>query len=159
MSSIGQKIKAVVCKAILKAIQQDGSHTVVILKNETRKAWAPQPYGLRTRPPTGSKQVVLFPNGEKDEGLVAVSDNPEGCPELTENEVAVYSKHGNLIHLLKTGDFLVVGSIDQTGDFTSSGQVSDLIGTMLEIRQLYNTHTHNETGVVTLAPNQQMPVV
>lgn len=158
ISTLKHKIQAMIGKAILKTINSNGYYTVIVLGGETRRVAAPQPYGMRARPPANSKQVVLFPNGERDEGLCVVSDSGEGCPELTENEVAVYSKHGNFIHLLKTGNFLVVGSIEQTGDFVSSGQVSDLIGTMLEIRTLFNTHTHKETGAVTLVPNQQMPV-
>jgi phage baseplate assembly protein V len=53
----------------------------------------------------------------------------------------------------------MTGNISHTGDLATSGNVSDGTGSMQEIRDIYNTHTHNENnnpGGPTNAPNESM---
>lgn len=50
-----------------------------------------------------------------------------------------------------TGVTVSTGNIKAT-----TGHVEDSAGTMAEMRSIYNSHTHNETGTVTNSPNQPM---
>lgn len=51
-------------------------------------------------------------------------------------------------------DVLITGNLRVDGDITdNAGSNSD---TIAEMREIYNIHTHNETGTVTLVPNQEM---
>lgn len=55
-----------------------------------------------------------------------------------------------------TGNLTVGGNVSTAGNSTSAGQVSDLNGTMQEIRTTYNGHKHTETGSITQTPDAQM---
>lgn len=62
--------------------------------------------------------------------------------------------------LIITGSGVTIntsGITHATGDIkATAGDVEDQKGTMEEMRTTYNSHTHNETGAVTNAPNQPM---
>ncbi|MBF0035868.1 phage baseplate assembly protein V [Citrobacter freundii] len=47
-------------------------------------------------------------------------------------------------------------TINATGNIGSAAELSDKTGTMSEVRQTYNSHTHDETDSTTLQPNQKM---
>jgi len=56
-------------------------------------------------------------------------------------------------------DTEVRGKIEADGDVSSGAEVSDSKGRMSSVREIFNTHEHNENGDgggVTDAPNQQM---
>jgi phage baseplate assembly protein V len=54
------------------------------------------------------------------------------------------------------GNATINGSLSATGDVSAAGDVEDGAGSMQEMRDTYNTHTHPETGVTTGAPNEPM---
>lgn len=63
-----------------------------------------QPYGLTTVPPKGSEAVILFLNGDKQQGVVIACDSAVNRPNgLAENDVEIYSAHGQRILLDVTG--------------------------------------------------------
>ncbi|MBF0035818.1 phage baseplate assembly protein V [Citrobacter freundii] len=47
-------------------------------------------------------------------------------------------------------------TINATGNIGSAAELSDKTGTMSEVRQTYNSHTHDETDSTTHEPNQRM---
>lgn len=55
-----------------------------------------------------------------------------------------------------TGNLTVGGNVNTAGDSASAGQVSDVNGSMQEIRTVYNGHKHTETGSLTQVPGAQM---
>ena len=59
--------------------------------------------------------------------------------------------------LTLNGNFVVNGTITASSNIASTGgDVSDQTSSMQDMRNTYNSHTHNETGSVTNSPNQSM---
>lgn len=125
-----------------------------------------QPYGLASSPPAadGALTVVLAIGGDAGD-LVALQ---LGAPSsrlggLGPGEVALYDQRGNRVHIKAGGvievlaatkvrvvapsvEIVASGGVDITGDLRVSGQVSDAAGTMQEMRDRYNGHTHGGPG-------------
>ena len=40
----------------------------------------------------------------------------------------------------------MIGNVDIDGNVTATGQVSDIQGSLAEMRQIYNTHAHPSDG-------------
>lgn len=55
-----------------------------------------------------------------------------------------------------TGAVTAASTLAASGAIASAASIGDPTGTMADVRTTYNTHTHNETGSVTQAPNQSM---
>lgn len=55
-----------------------------------------------------------------------------------------------------SGKVSVAGSIDVTGDVESGGNVKDAIGTMDQMRSIYNSHTHQLGSSTTTTPQGTM---
>jgi len=72
-------------------------------------------------------------------GTSLITVNPDGSIEIT-------AATGVTIN----GPLLVTGAI------VSQTSLADPLGTMGEVRTVYNSHTHNEGGTVTATPNQGM---
>lgn len=157
--SLATRIKAMIGKAVLSSIQSNGNYSVIILGGEERTVASPQQYGIKSRPPEKSRQVILFPNGERDQGICMVSHSEEGCPTLSSNEMAIFTKHGNSVLLKADGSILITGDVSVDGDVASNGDVSDgelTTPTMKEIRALFNGHIHPHGTPNTGTPLTQM---
>ncbi|CAI1717110.1 MULTISPECIES: phage baseplate assembly protein V [Serratia] len=117
-------------------------------------------------PAVGASVLVLSPGGETRAGLVfpagftddrvPPSDNPGDYLVRFGNGAAVgYSTGANTLNVsLPEGGRLVL-----TGDLEVTGEVSDKTGTLQQIRDTHNGHSHNENGDgggVTDPPNQKM---
>jgi phage baseplate assembly protein V len=101
----------------------------------------PQPYGLDTYPPNDSEATILFPNGERDRGLVICIGNIDYRPttKLQSGEVMVYDKDQNHVHL-KTGNVIEIKTSDgSTITLDSNGIIIDAkkvtLASNLEISQ------------------------
>lgn len=55
-----------------------------------------------------------------------------------------------------TGNLIVGGNMNVAGNSVSAGQVSDVNGSMQEMRVTYNGHKHTETGSTTQTPDTPM---
>lgn len=55
-----------------------------------------------------------------------------------------------------SGEASIAGPLKVTGPVEATGDVQDGTGTMQAMRDVYNTHTHPETGTTTDAPNESM---
>lgn len=55
-----------------------------------------------------------------------------------------------------SGNVTIAGNLSTAGNSTSAGNVSDLNGTMQEMRVTYNGHKHTETGGITQTPDTLM---
>ncbi|MHC5177435.1 phage baseplate assembly protein V [Serratia rhizosphaerae] len=117
-------------------------------------------------PAVGASVLVLSPGGETRAGLVfpagftddraPPSDNSGDYLVRFGNGAAVgYSTGANTLNVsLPEGGRLVL-----TGDLEVTGEVSDKTGTLQQMRDTHNGHTHNENGDgggVTEPPNQTM---
>lgn len=113
-----------------------------------------QNFGFVSEPPADSTALLTSRAGSKDASVAVVIENRDGAVSLASGEVVVYNNHGVSIHLKAGGVVEILGAdLEVTGDVQDAGTVTP---TMQDMRDLYNTHTHNETGSVTAVPNQSM---
>lgn len=121
-----------------------------------------QPYGLASRPPApdGALAVVLAIGGDPGDLVVLQLGAPSSrLGGLGPGEVALYDQRGNRVHIKADGtieilaatkvkvvapsvEIVASGGVDITGDLRVSGQVSDTAGSMQEMRDDFNPHTH-----------------
>jgi phage baseplate assembly protein V len=117
-------------------------------------------------PKAGASVLVLSPGGEINGGLIfpagftddrpPPSDKPgEYVIQFGNGASVSYSLEKNLMAIaLPDG-----GKVTMKADLDVDGDVRDKTGTMQEIRDMHNAHTHNENGDgggVTDPPNQKM---
>lgn len=125
-----------------------------------------QEYGFTSVPLKGAEMLVVFLGGNRDNpAVISVFDKRHRSKNgLEEGEVAIYHHAGNFIHLKNDGTIEITasdgvdinGDVRVVGDIEATGDITDKNGSMQEMRDTYNTHTHTETGATTLAPNQSM---
>lgn len=144
-----------------------------------------QNYGFTAKPHAGAEGVVVFVGGNRDHGLcIAVDDRRYRLTGLEDGEVAIYTDEGDKIHLkrnnvieVETQTFRVnAGTVVEintplfvvdaplatfSGDVQADGEILDNAAgaglTMTNMRSIYNTHTHPQSGGgTTSAPNQDM---
>ena len=125
-----------------------------------------QPYGVAGVPPApdGALAVVLAVGGDPGDLVVLPIAAPSArLGGLAPGEVAIYDQRGNRVHIKAGGvieilaatkvkvvapsvQIVASGGVDITGDLRVSGQVADANGTMQEMRDRYNAHTHGGPG-------------
>lgn len=115
LKKVADRVKLAVGKALLKAVKDDGQIQLVKitgLADETQEdVERVQPYGLTTNPPLDSEAVVVYMNGNRDHGVVIVTDSGEyRIKNLVSGEVAVYSQFGQIILLAADGTIKVTAS-------------------------------------------------
>lgn len=114
-----------------------------------------QNYGFTSVPPADSEGIALSMNGNRDHVVIICTDSRQYRKKgLEEGECAVYNGKGNNYILLKNDGSIEIKctrlKIDASIDVEFTGQGTSVV----EIRDTYNTHTHNETQTVTNTPNQ-----
>ena len=126
-----------------------------------------EPQGFTARPKQGAEAIILCPGGNRSSAIaIMVSDRRIRIKDLGEGEVAIYDDANNLIHFKQDGTIAVKSdtSVDFTtpevtmsGNLVVAGNVSDANGSMQEIRDTYNSHTHpGDSGGTTGTPNTPM---
>ncbi|MCP4147916.1 MAG: phage baseplate assembly protein V [bacterium] len=58
-----------------------------------------QNYGFESFPRTGSEAFIAFVNGNREQGVALVVQDPDARPEIQEGEVCVYTHAGNKVYL------------------------------------------------------------
>lgn len=91
-------------------------------------------------------QVVMLPIGGRATNMVIIasSDAPV-VVKAGEGETVIYDQFGHEIRLGKDG-IKMIGNVDVDGNVTATGQVSDIQGSLAEMRQIYNAHAHPSDG-------------
>lgn len=141
------------------------------LNGEQLAAELMQHYGLASAPLTGAEVIVLPIGGNSAHGVVIASIDKRYRVELKPGEVALHTDEGDYVHL-KRGRLIEVATetlvfkasnkvrfetplVEASQDITADGDVSDKVRSMREDRDIYNQHTHPETGAVTKVTDQQ----
>jgi phage baseplate assembly protein V len=115
-----------------------------------------QNFGMVSEPPKNSTALLAARGGAKDASVALVVENRDGAVTLAEGETVVYNNSGVTVHLKKDGTVEIKGAnLEVTEGYVQDDNTTGT-ETMQKMRDLYNTHTHNETGSVTAIPNQQM---
>jgi phage baseplate assembly protein V len=94
-------------------------------------------FGITSNPKPGAFAVILFPNGNRDTGIVIATEDQRYRPtDLNPGEVAVYDSAGNIIHLKSDGSIEVATSqLTSTGDIIANG-----------ISLMHHTHSDPQGG-------------
>lgn len=90
-------------------------------------------------------EVVMLPMSGKARNFVIVAGRDAVAIELQEGETVVYNQHGVELRLSKD-KIKSNASLEVDGDITSTGEVSDKLGSMTQMRTVYNTHGHGNMG-------------
>jgi len=165
------KIVLLIGRSILAAINNSGGTQkvqVVALYDETISGIERfQEYGLETYPKKDAEILVAFINGNRDQGIALCAHDRRYRPrDLSEGDVAMYTDADgggdHRIHLCSGKKINIVGEAIKIG--AKAGHkalcIEDLIDTINDLITVYNSHTHTETGGVTLVPNQlQSPLI
>jgi len=131
---------------------------VTLLKGEVLdKVEHFQPLGLSSVPLTDAEVVVACVGGLREHPLAIVVDDRNYRPTGgAPGEVTIYHPTaGQRIVLKASGDVeittsggkvTIAGDLEVSGDVTATGDVEDSGGTLQGFRNIYNIHTHKETG-------------
>jgi phage baseplate assembly protein V len=76
---------------------------VKVLDGEVLKAQRIEPYGLSYRPKAGAQAYLVFPGGDRAQGLALVVGDKRYQLELAEGEVALHDDEGNFVKLARGG--------------------------------------------------------
>lgn len=156
---IETRIQNVITRAVVSRVDDAltmQSLQVELLKDEPGEdAERFQNYGLTSKPTAGAEAVVLFPNGDRSHPLViAVDDRRYRLTALADGEVALYSEHGQTVHLKADGSVEVTGTEVRLAEASASDPVirkSDLDAFVAT----YNAHVH--AGVTTGTGSSAIP--
>jgi len=142
INKIVHRIEMMLAKAIVEqVVDTDAIQTLklALLADETSdNIDRIQNYGMTSVPPKGSEAFVLFVNGNRDNGVAIAVDSSVNRPSsLSDNDVVIYSAHGQTINLKSNGS-VDVGNGD---DF-----VAMATKTIAKIEALYNAISTAATG-------------
>lgn len=156
------KLRLMVSRAVVKLV---GDNTqlqqlqISLLEDEARSIVERfQQYGFTSVPFPEAEAVALSVGGSRSHMVViAVDDRRYRKRDMEPGETAIYTDEGDYV-LIKRGRIVEVnagtrlsviapeaefsGNVHVTGNITCDGNVSDLNGSMQEMRDTYNTHTH-----------------
>ena len=127
LAPIKNKIFLLIGRAILKAINNsEGTQKIQVvgLSGETiTDIERMQEYGFESYPVAESEAVVLYINGNRDQGLaICVHDRSNRPDDLAEGESQMYSKNGNKITMKADGSIEIESNgalILKSGDSSS----------------------------------------
>ena len=147
------KLLLMIGRAILTAVDNSGKTQkvqVVALYDETISGVERfQEYGMETRPKTDAEVLLVFINGNRDQGIAAcVHDRRYRPTDLAEGEVALYTLEDgggdHRIHL-KTGKAIDIIGTDIKVGLTSGHKpvcIEDLVDAVNSLIGTYNGHVH-----------------
>ena len=165
IGKIKSKLMLMVGRSVLAAVdnsEQTQKVQVVAMYDETITGIERfQEYGFETRPAKDAEVLVVFINGNRDQGIAAcVHDRRHRPQDLAEGDVAVYTSEdggagAHRIHLKKSGKETDIIADKITGKATevklgaASGHkalcIEDLVDAINNFIGTYNTHTHSVT--------------
>lgn len=110
----------------------------------------PNQFGHQFHPPVGSEVIALFLGGNRDHGSVLSVFNKQHTNQdtLEEGESSIFDQSGTKVLLKADGSVHITpsgGTVYVNGNLIVSEDVQDQNGTMQEMRDQYNPHTHGGT--------------
>jgi phage gp45-like len=121
-------------------------------------------FGFVSRPPKGAEVLVICLGGDRSHPIAVATEYRDARPQgLAEGEAGLYSTSGGSVvaRITVRADGSVeitAGTVTISGDVVVAGDVSDPAGSMAEMRQIFNLHTHHHGGAAgeTNPPTQPM---
>lgn len=179
LASLQRRIGLTVSRAIIKLVNDAAKLQgvqVALLDDEARaEVERFQEYGFTSVPLAECEAVALSVGGSRSHlVVVATDDRRYRRVDLKPGETCIYNQHGDRVHVREDGTLDVVasskvyvdapetectGNLHVAGNITCDGDVSDHAGSMQEMRDIYNAHTHSGVqggSSSTAAPEQEM---
>lgn len=127
---IQRRLILMIARAVVKEIDDSKSTQemkISAYKNEVRSSVQRfQNYGLTSNPLPDSEAVVIFPNGNRDMGLIiAVDDRRYRLKNLAPGEVALYTDEGDYVHF-KRGNKIEI----KTSELTITSPLTKITGNL-----------------------------
>lgn len=168
-------IQLVIGRAVLSAVSDEAKRQMIqfeALPGEVKDGVERlQQYGFNSVPMSGAQVLFVCLGGNRDHPVAISVDDPRFRKSgMQSGEVAIYTDEGDYI-LLKRGRTIEIETTNlvvkasesarfETPILEVTGEIIDRCDTeglsMNSMRNIYDTHTHNETNSVTHEPNQQM---
>lgn len=80
---------------------------VKVLNGETLKARRVEPSGLSYRPKAGAQAYLVFPAGDRAQGLALLIGDKRYQLELGEGDVALHNANGSFVKVTDAGDVFI----------------------------------------------------
>ncbi|MFC3716798.1 phage baseplate assembly protein V [Luteimonas soli] len=175
LATVQRRVGLIVSRAIIKLVNDAAKLQgvqVVLLDGEARaEVERFQQYGFTSVPLADCEAIALAVGGSRSHMVVVATDDRRyRRVDLKPGETCIYNQHGDRVHVREDGTIDVVasskvyvdapetkctGNLHVQGDITCDGDVSDHSGSMQEMRDTYNAHTH--PGVQSGAGSTQAP--
>jgi phage baseplate assembly protein V len=162
LAPLKRRIMLMVGNAVITAINTGGQTMKAQINSLADTTLADvefwQNFGFTSNPPKGSRALFVSVGGNQDNPIIISTENGEfRVKNLKEGESCVYSMHGGKLHFME-GDTAVLESAKMQMNFAESldvdcpkteytgalkaDELSDVKGTLEQLRQFVNTHTH-----------------
>lgn len=119
-----------------------------------------QNYGFAShpKPSSTSEAVIVFINGNRDQGIALAVQDRALIPSLIEGEVCLFHLNGKGIIKLKDGTLEISGDGGTLEFAPLSSKIKKIVDE--QINDIFNVHTHNYVNIagpqVTGVPNSSM---
>lgn len=141
ISPLKERVLSMIGCAIIQAVKDSGNLQVLklsMLRDELKEdVERIQEYGFTSNPPKGSEAVVVFPQGNREFGVVIATDSATyRLKNLPEGAVALYNKNGDYVKLTE-------GKIEVHAAEITLGDGSDFKKLVNEeFQDKFNNHFH-----------------
>ncbi len=139
LGQIRQSFQGIVARGGSKVLQLTG------LPDETlQEIELFQQIGFSSYIPEDSRVVVLPLQGKTSRSIVIATTGGPVVINVSEGETCIYDQFGHSIWLKKDG-IKMKGNVDVDGYIKATQDISDKKGSMQEMRDAYNPHTHGNS--------------
>ncbi len=125
--SLWHRMRLMVAQGVATLV--GGEHVqVTVLDGETLpKVRRVEPYGVSSRPKPGAQVYMVFPSGDRAQGVALVIGDKRYQMELSEGEVALHDDQGNFVKLGSGGVATVRASAKVMADTPRFETVGDVV--------------------------------
>ena len=165
LAALGNALRLTISRAVVRLVADDKrlqELQVSLLADEARAIVERfQQYGFTSVPLEGAEAIAVAVGGVRGHMVVLAVDDRRYRPrDLQPGETCQYNQHGDRVHVRADGTIEVVartkvyvdapetectGNLHVGGHITCDGNVSDLLGSMQEMRGFYNSHVHGSS--------------
>ncbi|MDA3920966.1 MAG: phage baseplate assembly protein V [Salinisphaera sp.] len=182
MAPVSRRVRGMIARCLLDSVDATTLRQIVQVKLLDGELAAGvelfEPYGFSGVPLDGDGLFLAIGGNRGHGAAFNVGGKTHRPTDLAAGEACVYNQLGDRITIRQTGvievtastkvlfdtplaeftaDVLIRGNEAIVGDSTGQGEVSDHLGSMDEIRGVYNGHNHSDPQGGTVGPpNQEM---
>jgi len=159
LEPVAARVRALASRGVV-ALSDDSRRAqelqITALAGETLQAERFGEFGFVSRPPAGAEVLVVCIGGDRGHAIVVATEDRASRPQgLAVGEAGLYAASGGSVVArltirasgvveVEASELRILGS----GSLAAGGDVSDAVGSLAQLRDAYNSHTH----AVTTAP-------